>query len=459
MDSSSAGEEDTCGGPLVSKITERPLLLMPPEEKLQHFDSSAQTNADNKEYDACIKDLVRCLALVKLVHGDGHFKLAQAHSRLAKAYLQYKGWGEQAWEHASSARRVLGLCTGADRLSLRLCLLTVSLTQGEAALLTQQLAEAERAFLQAEELLGQMEHGSGLLRDERAQTELDICTGLSRVYRRQGRVEEALLWCERSLQRLTDSDQPLRSCAVYRDMAELERDRGDEDRAVELLLKAHTTALTQTPAEERQGAALSHSLALLLSASAQSRHNDVAGEYFEQSLALYRRTVGERDPAFLTAQDDFCRFLLLRGQHERCLELQKAALPCKRALFGDLSEEVADALQLTGSVQMTQGQLLPAYRSMAQCLEVQSVLFGPRHKKPKPLRKRWTCWLGLRRWLTYCRGGARPNPAPAHLPCHPGTQTGRCLGVLIQSRDDLKGTYHAKLTFSSFQSCYNVCPP
>lgn len=41
-----------------------------------------------------------------------------------------------------------------------------------------------------------------------------------------------------------------------------------------------------------------------------------AGDYFEQSLSAYRRSVGEEDPAFLTAQDDFCRFLLLKGQQE-----------------------------------------------------------------------------------------------------------------------------------------------
>lgn len=97
--------------------------------------------------------------------------------------------------------------------------------------------------------------------------------------------------------------------------------------------------------------------------------------------------MGQQDPAFLTAQDDFCRFLLLRGQQERCLELQKASLPCKRSLFGDLSAEVADTLQLVGSVEMSRGQLLPAYKSMAQCLEVQSVLFGPQHKKTKAAQK------------------------------------------------------------------------
>lgn len=43
------------------------------------------------QFDACIQDLVRCVALTKLVFGARHLKLAQAHIRLAKAYLKFKG--------------------------------------------------------------------------------------------------------------------------------------------------------------------------------------------------------------------------------------------------------------------------------------------------------------------------------------------------------------------------------
>lgn len=44
--------------------------------------------------------------------------------------------------------------------------------------------------------------------------------------------------------------------------------------------------------------------------------SDSAGLYFEQSLSAYKHCAGPQDPAFLTAQDDFCRFLLLSDQQE-----------------------------------------------------------------------------------------------------------------------------------------------
>ncbi|XP_055011932.1 tetratricopeptide repeat protein 23 isoform X2 [Boleophthalmus pectinirostris] len=378
MDSSSGGEELSGSPPLPQ--TSKTHALMSPEEKLQHYDISAQAHEDSKQ------DLVRCLALVKLVYGKNHLKLAQAHSRLAKAYLQFKDWGVQALEHVSSARQVLLLCSG-DRHELRLCLLNLCLIQGQAALLTDNVCEAESAFLQAEQQLGPLCESRALLQEQSTQTELEVCTGLFRVYRRQGKPKEALSQCERSLQLLRDMNQEDMTWSVYRDMSHIQEDQGNVDTAIDLMSKAHSIALTRTPPRQREGAGLSHRLALLMSTSANSQHNESAGDYFEQSLSLYRSSAGERDLSYLSAQDDYCRYLLLRGQHEKCVELQRASLSSKRAQFGELSAGVADTLQLIASVEMSKGELSQAYRSMSQCLEIQSVLFGPQHKKTRATQK------------------------------------------------------------------------
>lgn len=170
---------------------------------------------------------------------------------------------------------------------------------------------------------------------------------------------------------------------------------------------------------------------------------DSAGHYFEESLSAYRNSAGPHDPAFLAAQDDFCRFLLCNGKQEvrlqtyishwdsyfcpcnfetlsrfslsrhflgstktthsqfvivrgfippakcvavtiddkrwftvpvynvplqRCVEIQKASLATKRSTFGDLSAEVADTLQLIGSVEMTEGRMKQAHRTMTKVI-------------------------------------------------------------------------------------------
>ncbi|XP_044049982.1 tetratricopeptide repeat protein 23 isoform X2 [Siniperca chuatsi] len=368
--------------PSQTGYAKKEFIMMPPEEKLKHFDSRAQAHEDNQE------DLVRCVALTRLVYGEGHLKLAQAHVRLAKAYFHFKGWGLQAQEHSALARELLPFCSSCrgEKLEFLTCLLSVHLTQGGASLLTANLEEAESSFLEAEQALEVLHQHSGINQEEKIKTELEISTALSRVYKRQKRHEDALSQCEKSLQLLKDCGQPEKMCSVYRDMAAIEQDKGHLDRAIEHLSKAHAIAMSQSP-EELEGAKISHSLALILSAAAEPHHNDSAGQYYEQSLSAYKNSAGPQDPAFLAAQDDFCRFLLLNGQQERCVEIQRASLATKRSTFGDPSGELADTLQLIGSVEMTEGKMKQAHRTMTKCLEIQSLLYGPQHKKTKATQK------------------------------------------------------------------------
>ncbi|XP_034089529.1 tetratricopeptide repeat protein 23 isoform X2 [Gymnodraco acuticeps] len=246
--------------------------------------------------------------------------------------------------------------------------------------------EAQSSFLEAEQVLEELHPQGGINQEEKMRTELEISIGLSRVYRRQNRPEDALRQCEKSLQVLKDCGKPEKTCSVYRDMAAIEQDKGHLNRAIEHLSKAHAIAMSHSP-EELEGAQICHSLALLLSAAAEPRHNDSAGLYFEQSLSAYKHCAGPQDPAFLTAQDDFCRFLLLSDQQERCVEIQRASLATKRSTFGDVSAEVADTLQLIGSVEMSEGRVEQAHRTMTKCLEIQSLLYGSQHKKTKATQK------------------------------------------------------------------------
>nr|XP_020499202.1 tetratricopeptide repeat protein 23-like [Labrus bergylta] len=324
----------------------RDFIMMPPEEKLRHFEGRAQNHEQNQEFDACIQDVVRCVALTRLVYGEGHLKLAQVHVRLAKAYFQFKGWGLQAKEHLALARELL----------------------------------------EAEQVLEELHQLGDINQEEKIKTELEICNGLFRVYKRQNRPEEALHQCEKSLHFLKDCGKPEKMCSVYRDMAAIEQDKGHLDQAIEHLTKAHAIAVSHSP-EEVEGAQISHSLALIFSAATEPHHNDSAGQYFEQSLCAYKKSVGPQDPAFLAVQDDFCRFLLFSGQQERCVEIQKASLPSKRSTFGELSAEVAETLQLIGSVEMTEGRMKQAHRTMTKCLEILSLLYGHQHKKTKATQK------------------------------------------------------------------------
>ncbi|ROL43257.1 Tetratricopeptide repeat protein 23 [Anabarilius grahami] len=310
--------------------------MMNPAEKLSLCERRAQSLADTEEHDPCIQELVRCLALTRLVYGSEHFAVAQAQSKLAKAYFQYK--------------------------------------------------EAESNFQKAEIVTGDIVAQEAMGKEDRVDTEYEIFTNLTRVYQRQGRPEKALSQCERALEMLQEGAQLSRICFVYRNMAAIEQAQGHQDRAIEHLQQAHSIALSQSPGG-LEGAQIAHSLALAYSSTSEPHHNDSAAHSFEECISAYRSALGPQDTLTLSAQDDFSHFLLLTGQQERCAEIQRESLSLKKSTFGELSAEVSEALQLIGGVEMAQGQMRHAYRTLKKCLDIQSMLYGPQHKKTKATQR------------------------------------------------------------------------
>lgn len=51
---------------------------------------------------------------------------------------------------------------------------------------------------------------------------------------------------------------------------------------------------------------------------------------------------------------------------QKCLVIQRSSLASKKSTFGDVSVEVADTLELIGSLEMTQGCLKQAHRTLTK---------------------------------------------------------------------------------------------
>ncbi|XP_016125532.1 tetratricopeptide repeat protein 23-like [Sinocyclocheilus grahami] len=316
--------------------------MMTPAEKLSLCERRAQSLADSEEV--------------------GHIR----HKNMHQKHMKYSVSSQQE-----------------ERMSYLNCFLSMHQTLGSASLLLGNLAEAESSFQKAEIVMGDIVAQEAMGKEDRVGTAYEIFTNLARVYQRQGKPEKALSQCERALELLQEGAQLSRICCVYRNMAAIEQAQGHLDRAIEHLLLAHSIALSQSPGG-LEGAQIAHSLALAYSSTSEPHHNiDSAARFFEERISVYRSALGPQDTLTLSAQDDFSHFLLLTGQQERCAEIQRESLAYKKSQFGELSAEVAKALQLIGGVEMTQGQMRHAHRTFKKCLDIVNLLFGPQHKKTK----------------------------------------------------------------------------
>ncbi|KAJ8417404.1 hypothetical protein AAFF_G00286310 [Aldrovandia affinis] len=245
------------------------------------------------------------------------------------------------------------------------------------------LEEAEASLGTAERIMGDLRRQDGVAgEEEMARTEFEIATSLSRLCQRQGRSKEALCQCERALRLVEGRWGPAEACAVYRDMAAVEQAEGRLDRAIQHLLQARSVAQSQDPGVWRRPASPT-AWRWHTPRPAWAQSQDRALRFFEESLGAYVSTLGPQDVLTLSVQDDLCRLHLLTGQQERAVKLQRESLALKRGLFGDLSPEVANTLQLIGGVEMTQGDMRRAHKTMSKCLEIQKLLLGPQHRKTR----------------------------------------------------------------------------
>uniref|UniRef100_K1RC16 Tetratricopeptide repeat protein 23 n=1 Tax=Magallana gigas TaxID=29159 RepID=K1RC16_MAGGI len=64
--------------------------MTPPDKKLKVAEKKVVRFTENGKVDKVITELTKCLALNRILHGAGHWKLARCHANLAEAYLDLK---------------------------------------------------------------------------------------------------------------------------------------------------------------------------------------------------------------------------------------------------------------------------------------------------------------------------------------------------------------------------------
>nr|XP_015199202.1 PREDICTED: tetratricopeptide repeat protein 23 [Lepisosteus oculatus] len=378
---------DRCSGPAARALATA--VTMSPEHRLQQSESRAQAFAAAQEADAAVQELVRCVALARLAHGDAHWKLAEAHARLGQGYLRLKGLALQAQEHMEKAKAIavnttLELAGKQERADVLRCLVIIFQTEGEAAQRLGNLRKAEQSLEKADRAVVELQQLGGVCGEDALGVQFDVAMSAVRLQRKQGQPAAALCQCQRALRVLQAAGREAswEACSVYREMAAIEQAGGNVDGAIQHLLQAHSVSLSVCPGSvEEAGAA--HSLALAYSRTGESEHSDSAVRFFEQSLSSYRRTLGPEHSLLLSAQDDYCHFLLISGQRESAVKMLKESLPLKESTFGHLSAEVAETYWLLGEAEVSQGQIRRAYRTLKKCLEVQSLLYGPQDRRTR----------------------------------------------------------------------------
>uniref|UniRef100_A0A8C4RMS4 Tetratricopeptide repeat domain 23 like n=1 Tax=Erpetoichthys calabaricus TaxID=27687 RepID=A0A8C4RMS4_ERPCA len=182
-----------------------------------------------------MRELIRCVALSRLVYGDGHWRFAEAIAKLAFGYL-LQGLHFQAKQHAESARNIM--LTGVH--------LPESQTEKgkvlEALLTTYYSLEAHQNLLKAENILDELQSLRGMQHLPIMITEKDVNLSLGRLINKPA---SAITFFEKAATyvKACKGEDSLELIIIYQEMGKAEQMRARHEEAVEHLLQVITILL------------------------------------------------------------------------------------------------------------------------------------------------------------------------------------------------------------------------
>lgn len=367
--------------------------LAPPEVLLKSYRRRAREFKSMGD-ERAVSDCVRCVALSRILHGDNHWKLAKAHSKLSQAYLEQGGMAEQALLHAENARNVLLAADTAkqqgrqvyDRSDVLPIMELIYLVMGKAQLALKNTHKAEQNLKKAE-ILSQEREGRGYSH-QAMQRRLEISMSLGRACLRANKSGHALEAFEKALQ-ITQAqygDDSAELIPIYQCLAKAESSQGNassHERATQVLLQAHEISRARYGEDSIEFAESSFVVA---TSYINSFDGDAkAKNYLEDVVRLNMQHRGPYHSSTIKAQDELSRLLVRGGFLEEAVSLQKSVADAKVVLYGDPSQEAADCYQMLGSIRLKQGRLQQALKWLTKGYNMLTVTLGTSHKRTKQM--------------------------------------------------------------------------
>uniref|UniRef100_S4R511 Tetratricopeptide repeat domain 23 like n=1 Tax=Petromyzon marinus TaxID=7757 RepID=S4R511_PETMA len=329
-------------------------------------------------------ELIRCVALSRIVFGDEHWQVAQAYANLAHGYLSLRGLAPQAKLHCETGQAIMltaphSPSSPGERTNILKTLFTIYCTLGKANthgmlglihLWMIRLSMSEMHCILAAHLLG-------------------VCLVAIRLSIQQEKPALAVERLKKTLKLLQLSvgeDSP-ELIPAYQDLAHAEDARQNHQQAIENLLQAHSIALASYTTDSKEAAETAHIMAKACAAAKDEEFEGLAEKYFVESLNSYELVYGSDSTEWLCVQDDLCHLLVRAKRHQEAIIRLQISLNVKASVFGEFSKELAETHHLMGGIRMAEGQLEKAYKHLNKCLDVQTILYGAQHKKTKSTQK------------------------------------------------------------------------
>lgn len=373
--------------------------LTPPEKLLSKAEKKAKKYYKQKKADKAVKEMIRCTALSRIVHGDGHWKLARTHANLAETYLDLKGYAPQAEYHCETAKGYMsrGIQTSSsstDKANIMEVNVKIYLIMGRALTNMKKYKEADSALTRAENISKERSKIASVTDDDLDEWDIKIFMAIAKLKAKQQKYALAATYFEKVLGIMEvkyGEDSP-ELIPVYQGLGLVEQSHGptsNHEKAIEHYLQAHSIASAYYRDRENsiEIAETSRALANAYSKVGTEDAEISAESYLNECLATYQIVYGPCHQKTLDIQDELARLMVRLDRTEEAISLLQSTMSAKTDVYGDLSVEIATTWKLIGSIYLSQGDSEQALRALKKCHNVECVIYGTNHKNSKATQR------------------------------------------------------------------------
>ncbi|XP_062984865.1 tetratricopeptide repeat protein 23-like [Elgaria multicarinata webbii] len=371
------------------------LLFTTPAAKLTQAQKRADSFAKEKEGRNTCRELIQCIALTRIIYGNGHWRLAKALANLAHSYITLQGLPVQAIHHANSAKHIIFTGEGIPpaysegRGEILSTLLTIFYTLGIANVMQKNGKESYCNLQKAEKIMEELRRPDWRGTPELKVSERDLTAALGRAGLQKNKLDLAAKHFEKAIDIIISSEgeKAPELINLYLDLAQAEQMKKNHEKSIGYLLQAHSISLSLHTKFSAEAASTALLLGKAYAATGEEKHAEAAEMYLSESVSAYRMALGMDHSKTINALEDFTKWLGRVGKRKQAYALLKESFTSQQDPCSDFSEQAVERLYIMGCICLAEEKTKEAYQLLSKCVEIQVAIYGSRHRKCKKIQE------------------------------------------------------------------------
>nr|XP_060615643.1 tetratricopeptide repeat protein 23-like [Anolis sagrei ordinatus] len=370
-------------------------LFATPLDKLMKAQKKADRFAEEKEAQNACKELIQCIALTRIIYGNGHWRLGQAFANLAHGYLVLQGLPIQAMKHADSAKYIIFMEKGAppasteERGEILSTLLTIYYTLGEANLLQKNGKKSYCNLKKAEKIVEELQGPYWTEAVKLKVSERELMMALGRASLQRKKLELAARYFERTIETTISAGGEMSPelIDIYQEMAKTKQRQRNHEEAIMYLLKAYSVSTAMGNKFSTQVASITLLLAKAYAATGEEKYFGATEKYFTESLAAYQEALGTDHSQTIHVVEDYSKWLARTGKRKLAYNLLKESFRSQKDPCSDFHENATERLYIMGCICLAEEKITEAYLLLSKCAQIQVAIYGSHHRKTKKIQE------------------------------------------------------------------------